>query len=168
MHRTATSSSRPLQGHHHLGRRKHFVDRGGGRALQDTLASYLPRWSPDRMKNGARRLAPFVERSPAMTQWRGGFHCPCRENLAHFKCPRKIVFCDCPRHYGQDPEIPLTRTGQNARLILDQRRRDGSGLSVVLRFAIFGVHLQAELFFFQGRDAHLIPPECAISASISS
>ncbi len=24
----------PLQGHHHLGRREHFIDRGGGRALQ--------------------------------------------------------------------------------------------------------------------------------------
>ena len=48
----------PLQGHHHLGRREHLIDRGRGRALQASRRSRPPPSSPSPTRNGARRPAP--------------------------------------------------------------------------------------------------------------
>ena len=47
----------PLQGHHHLRRREHLLDRGGGRALQASRRCRPPRWWPSPTRNGARRRA---------------------------------------------------------------------------------------------------------------
>ena len=48
----------PLEGHHHLGRREHFIDRGGGRALQASRRFRRPPWWRGPTTNGARRPAP--------------------------------------------------------------------------------------------------------------
>ncbi len=48
----------PLQGHHHLRRREHLVDRGRGRALQASRRCRPPPWWPSPTTNGARRPAP--------------------------------------------------------------------------------------------------------------
>ena len=48
----------PLQGHHHLRRREHLVDRGRGRALQASRRCRPPPWWPSPTTNGARRRAP--------------------------------------------------------------------------------------------------------------
>ena len=44
----------PLQGHHHLRRREHFVGRGRGRALQASRPCCSPPWWQSRTANGAR------------------------------------------------------------------------------------------------------------------
>ena len=59
-------AQRPLERHHHLGRREHFLDRGRGRAVQTPGACrwWLSSRSPTR--NGARRRAPSSSSSPAL------------------------------------------------------------------------------------------------------
>ena len=49
----------PLQGHHHLGRRKHLLDRGRGRALQASRRWPPAAWSRGPTRNGARRRSPM-------------------------------------------------------------------------------------------------------------
>ena len=46
------------QGHHHLRRREHLVDRGRGRPVPAPRASSSPRWWRRPTTNGARRRAP--------------------------------------------------------------------------------------------------------------
>ena len=60
----------PLQGHHHLGRREHLVDRGGGRALQASRPCRPPPWWRSPTRNGARRRAPSSSSSPAQSATR--------------------------------------------------------------------------------------------------
>ena len=48
----------PLQGHHHLRRREHLLDRGRGRALQASRPCRPPPWWRSPTRNGARRRAP--------------------------------------------------------------------------------------------------------------
>ena len=48
----------PLQGHHHLGRREHLLDRGRGLSSTSIPPSRPRPWSPSPTRNGARRLAP--------------------------------------------------------------------------------------------------------------
>ena len=55
----------PLEGHHHLGRREHLLDRGRGRALQAPRRRLLRRGGASRTRNGARRPAPSSSCSPA-------------------------------------------------------------------------------------------------------
>ncbi len=59
---------------------------------------YLRRWWPSRTRNGARRPAPSWRKRPeheSVTE--ADLIAFCRENLARFKCPKTIVFCELPK-----------------------------------------------------------------------
>ena len=86
----------PLQGHHHLRRREHLVDRGGGRALQAPGGAGRRGGGQARREMGRdalrfRRIEAGPERDRRrLTAW-------CKKNLAGYKVPRHIVFAELPK-----------------------------------------------------------------------
>ena len=103
----------PLQGHHHLRRREHLLDRGRGRALQAPRGGGLRRRRQARREVGrdARRLRRAEARRASATAeeiiaW-------CRDHLARYKCPRHVVFA----------EVPKTSTGKIQKFVLRERAK---------------------------------------------
>ena len=104
----------PLEGHHHLGRREHLVDRGRGRAVQASGGGGRRGGGQARSRNGARAPCAFVELKPGaspsadeLIQW-------CRGRLASYKLPRHVVF----------GELPKTSTGKVQKFLLRARARE--------------------------------------------
>ena len=101
----------PFQGHHHLRRREHLLDRGGGRALQASGRRRAPRWSPGPTTSGARRPAPSSSSGPASQRQRRGTHrlVP-RAHRRAIKVPRHVIFARTAAHLDrQDPEVQAAR-----------------------------------------------------------
>ena len=105
----------PRQGHHHLRRREHLLARGRGGALPPPRGD-----GGGRRRHAGRRVgrAPLRLRhpearcarptKPAIIAW-------CREHLARFKAPRRVVF----------GPLPKTSTGKIQKFELRERAKRG-------------------------------------------
>ncbi len=87
----------PLEGHHHLRRREHFLHRGRGRALQAPARSPPLPWWRSPTTNGARRPCAFIEKKPGAEVTEAEIIGYCKNKLARFKCPSRVVFVDLPK-----------------------------------------------------------------------
>ena len=87
----------PVEGHHHLGRREHFLARGRGGAVPPSGGDGGCRGgAPGRsLGRDALCLRSAQARRAGIT---GGESVAwCREHLAHFKVPRRVVFGPLPK-----------------------------------------------------------------------
>ena len=87
----------PLQGHHHLRRREHLLDRGRGRALQASGGAGRRRGGQARRQMGRDARAPSSSSSPGESASTDELIAWCRKNLASYKCPRYVVFAELPK-----------------------------------------------------------------------
>ena len=87
----------PLQGHHHLRRREHLVDRGGGRALQASVGAGGGRGREARREMGRDALRLHRAEARARARAPDDLIAWCRSNLAGYKVPRHIVFTELPK-----------------------------------------------------------------------
>ena len=79
------------------GGREHLLDRGGGRAVCTSgRATRGGGCAAGRDKWGETPCA-FVEMKPGCNATAEELMAWCRERLAHYKCPRTIVFADIPK-----------------------------------------------------------------------
>ena len=102
------------QGHHHLGRREHLQRRGGDRALPASGRAARRRGGASRTRNGARRRAPSSSSSPGTEASADEIIAFCRDQLAHYKAPKSVVF----------GPLPTTATGKIQKFVLREQARD--------------------------------------------
>ena len=125
----------PLQGHHHFGRRKHLVDRGRGRALQASRRGLMRRGRAARREMG--RDAGRLCRAEAWRDGeRGRDHRALPQAARPLQVPEDGGVCRNPQDVdGQDPEIPIARTGPPASgqacVVDDETGRRGRLVSAI-------------------------------------
>ena len=104
----------PQQGHHHLGRREHLVDRSRGRAVPASRPSLPRRSSPQPDAKWGEVPCAFVELKDGveLTRSRTAGTLPHSTSRAS-RCPRRVVFGALPKtSTGQDPEVHAAAAGE--------------------------------------------------------
>ena len=103
-----------VQGRDYLGRREHLEHRGRGDACIATRPCSKPPSPLCRIKNGERRLAHSSTCVPTPKRVSEEEIIDfCRDNMAHFKAPRRVVF----------GPLPKTSTGKIRKFELRERAR---------------------------------------------
>ena len=105
----------PLQGHHHLGRREHLVDRGRGRALRASRRSRPRRWSRSPSEKWGETPCAFVELKPGATRDRGG---------ADAASVATASLTSSARATSSSSTLPKTSTGKIQKFVLRDRARE--------------------------------------------
>ena len=117
----------PLQGHHHFRRRKHFLDRGRGRALQASGGAGRRRGGEARRKMG--RDAVRVRRAKARRRRRRAEELIawCKKHLAAYKCPRHVVFAEIPKTVtGKLQKFKLRESGEGGVTAVPPHAREAN------------------------------------------
>ena len=107
-------AARPRQGHHHLGRREHLLDRGrAGRRRPPGGARVRRRRDPARALGRApKAFVTLKEGATATAEEIVAFR---RERLAHYKCPDAVEF----------GPLPKTSTGKVQKFVLREKEWAG-------------------------------------------
>ncbi len=104
----------PLQGHHHLRRREHLHPRGRGCALPPPGgAGGRGRGATGREVGRDARVPSSRSRADAGPVTQENVIAFCRERLAHYKCPRTVVF----------GPLPKTSTGKIQKNVLREQAK---------------------------------------------